>query len=102
MRGFRDATRPIEERSDARMNFRTKPRIKRAIQQAAALTGVDDSQFTMNAAYRAALETIAAHEHTTLKAVDHKAFFAALDAPPAPTETLRAAFRRHRKTVHSK
>lgn len=102
MRGFRDVTNTIEERNDARMNFRTKPRIKRAIQQAAALTGVDDSVFTMNAAYQAAMATIAAHEHTTLQAVDHKAFFGALDAPPAPTEALSAAFRRHRKTVHSK
>ncbi|MBE0533416.1 MAG: DUF1778 domain-containing protein [Rhodospirillales bacterium] len=102
MLGFRDATKMIEERNDARMNFRTKQRIKNTIQQAAALTGVDDSVFTMNAAYQAAMATIAAHEHTTLQQVDHKAFFDALDASSAPTEALRAAFRRHRKTVVSK
>ena len=92
-------TGTIEERNEARMNFRTKPRIKRAIQEAAALSGVDDSIFTMNAAYQAALATIAAHERTRLEPVDHAAFFAALDAPPAPTEALRAAFRRHRETL---
>lgn len=102
MRAFHDQIDAIEERSDARMNFRTKPRIKSAIQRAAALSGVDDSVFTMNAAYRAALETIAAHERTDLEAVDHDAFFAALDAPPEPTEALRTAFRRHRETVVSK
>lgn len=51
--------------------------------------------------FRNALETTAAHEATELQPVDHEAFFAALDAPPAPTETLRAAFHRHTKTVVS-
>ncbi len=99
---FHDKTGRIDERSDARMNFRTKPRIKSAIQQAAALSGVDDSAFAMNAAYREALETIAAHERTVLQPADHGAFFAALDSPPAPTEALRLAFERHRKTVDSR
>lgn len=101
MLGFHDTTRAIDERNEARMNFRTKPRIKTAIQQAAALSGVDDSVFTMNAAYRAALATIAAHERTVLQPVDHEAFFAALDTPAAPTDALRLAFRRHGKTVVS-
>lgn len=83
------------------MNFRTKPRIKTAIQQAAAPSGVDDSVFWMNAAYHAALATIAAHERTVLQPVDHDAFFAALDTPAVPTDALRSAFRRHRKTVVS-
>ena len=99
---FHDSTRQIDERNEARMNFRTKPRIKTAIQQAAALAGVDDSVFTMNAAYQAALATIAAHERTVLQPIDHAAFFAALDVPPAPTAELKAAFRRHRETVASK
>lgn len=84
------------------MNFRTKPRIKAAIQRAAALSGVDDSTFTINAAYKSAMETIAAHERTALQPVDHAAFFAALDAPPAPTDKLRAAFGRHKATIASR
>lgn len=102
MSAFHDEVREIEERSSERMNFRTKPRIKKAIQQAAALAGVDDSVFTMNAAYRAAMETIQAHERTTLQAVDHAAFFAAIDNPPQPTDRLRASFARYRGTVVSK
>jgi uncharacterized protein (DUF1778 family) len=102
MAGVQDQVGAREERSSERMNFRTKPRIKQAIQQAAALSGVDDSVFTMNAAYRAAMETIAAHERTTLQPVDHARFFAALDTPPAPTDRLRAAFDRHRGTVVSR
>jgi uncharacterized protein (DUF1778 family) len=94
--------REVEEPSSERMNFRTKPRIKQAIQRAAALSGVDDSVFTINAAYKSALETIAAHERTTLQPVDHGAFFAALDNPPAPTDKLRAAFARHRETIAGK
>ena len=102
MRGFHDNAREFDERSTERMNFRTKPRIKAAIQRAAALSGVDDSVFTMNAAYRSALETIAAHERTTLAPVDHDAFFAALDNPAAPADKLRQAFARHKATVESK
>lgn len=97
-----NATSSIDERSTERMSFRTKPRIKDAIRKAAALSGVDDSAFTMNAAYRAAMEAISAHEHTTLAAVDHAAFFAALDRPAAPTDKLRAAFARHRETIENK
>lgn len=40
---FKDMTAEIDEPNDARMGFRTKARIKTAIQRAAALSGVDDS-----------------------------------------------------------
>ena len=102
MLAFDDSTKDLNERSSERMNFRTKPRIKQIIQRAAALSGVDDSVFTMNAAYKSALETIAAHEHTMLQPADHIAFFAALDNPPAPTAKLRDAFARHSQTIQSK
>lgn len=102
MLAFHDKVAEVEERSSERMNFRTKPRIKRTIQRAAALSGVDDSVFTMNAAYQAATATIAAHERTVLQPVDHETFFAALDNPAPPTQQLRKAFRRHRETVKSR
>ena len=102
MLDFNDKTKGIDEQRSERLIFRIKPHVKASIQQAAALSGVDDSVFTMNAAYRAALETIDAHARTVLDPVDHKAFFAALDTPAEPTEALRAAFERHRKTVTSK
>jgi uncharacterized protein (DUF1778 family) len=102
MLGFQDSVSAIDERNSARMNFRTKPRIKEIIQKAAALTGVDDSVFTMNAAYQSALKTIEAHENTSLTSLDHEAFFAALDKPPAPSAKLEAAFDRYRNTIVSK
>lgn len=102
MLGFQDQVGAVEERSSERMSFRTKLRIKQAIQQAAALWGVDDSVFPMNAAYRSAMETIAAHARTSLLPVDHASFFAAIDIPLAPTDRLRAAFARHRETITSR
>jgi len=102
MLSFHDQVSEVDERSTERMNFRTKPRIKEAIQRAAALAGVDDSVFTMNAAYASAMETIAAHERTVLQPVDHAAFFAVLDKPPSPTDQLRAAFDRHKATIVSR
>lgn len=102
MRAIPDEIDQIDERNDARMNFRTKPRIKRTIQAAAALSGVDDSVFTMTAAYRAALETIEAHERTRLTRADHDAFFAALDDPADAAPALVDAFRRHAREVVSK
>jgi uncharacterized protein (DUF1778 family) len=102
MLAFKDQVSALDERSTERMNFRTKPRIKQTIQRAAALAGVDDSVFMMNAAYASALNTIEAHERTVLAPVDHTAFFVAMDAPPAPTDELRKAFARHRETVSSR
>lgn len=97
MQAFEDKAAEIAERSTERMHFRTKPHIKRAIQRAAALSGVDDSVFTLNAAYRAALETIEAHERTLLSQKDFEAVLDALENPPPPTEALREAFARYRE-----
>lgn len=102
MCAFHDTTDDVNQRANERMNFRTKPHIKRTIQQAAALSGVDDSVFTMSAAYASALATIAAHERTTLAPVDHAAFFAAMDKQPKPTKKLRDAFARHQTRIVSK
>ncbi len=97
-----DDPRSSEDRAVVRMNFRTKPRIKATIQKAAALAGLDDSAFTLQAAYQAARAVISAHERTELQALDHAAFFAALDQPAPATPALRAAFQRHQRTVDSR
>jgi uncharacterized protein (DUF1778 family) len=102
VRSSDDLLGDIDEGNSERMSFRTKPRIKRAIQKAAALAGIDDSTFTMNAAYRSALETIEAHERTVLQPVDHAAFFALIDNPPQANPKLKAAFERHRNSVRSR
>lgn len=102
MQAFKDSTVEIEEKATERMHFRAKPHIKRAIQTAAALSGVDDSVFTMSAAYEAALETIARHQRTLLQPEDYEVFFNALDNPPEPTEALREAFAEYEKRFGSK
>ncbi len=91
-----------EERSTERMNFRVKPRIKSAIQRAAALSGVDDSVFAMSAAYKTALDIIALHDRTMLQPEEYEAFFAALDDGAKPNAKLQAAFARHDATVISR
>ena len=89
----------VDERNDARMHFRTKPSIKATIHKAAVLSGLDDSSFALQAAYRAAVETIAAQEKTHLHPDDHAVFFAALDHAAEPTPALRAALKRsHERT----
>lgn len=102
MIGFNDATKSIDEAEKASMNFRTKPSIKNAIEKAAALSGVDASVYAMNAAYKAAMETIDAHENTILQSRDCEAVFSALDNPPDPTRKLREAYRRYGKRVISR
>lgn len=99
---YQDDISKITERSTERMNFRTKPHVKTAIQKAALLAGVEDSAFTMNAAYQAAMATIAEHERTVLNSVDHAAFFDALDNPLSATGDLQSAFDRYQSTVASR
>ena len=102
MRTFVDRTKDINERPSEQMSFRAKPHIKQAIRHAAVLNGVAGSVFTMNAAYQAALATIAAHERTVLHSVDQAALFAAFDTPPAATSKLREALAHHRWRVQSR
>lgn len=102
MRPNVDPADDIDEARSERMNFRTKPHVKAAIKRAAALVGLDDSAFAMSAAYSAALETIAAHEHTWLTPADHAVFFDALDNPRPPTDGLKKALLVHAALVGEK
>ncbi len=96
---FHDATRALDEPKSARMEQRTKPHVKAAIQKAAALMGIDETAFVTGAAYERALEAIAAHERTVLSAEDRDVFLAALEAPAASTEALREAVRMHDRRI---
>ena len=91
-----------EDRATERMHFRTKPHVKQAIQRAAAISGVDETAFALNAAYASALATIEAHLPTLLQPVDPEAFFNALDNPRPPTDALREAFASHKSRVISR
>jgi uncharacterized protein (DUF1778 family) len=102
MRSSNGPATKIPEKASDRMNFRLKPHVKRAIQQAAALNGVDDSEFTISAAYASAIATIKAHERTTLEPIDHAVFLGALDRPPKATSKLREAFARRKTRITAK
>lgn len=99
MLGATDLASSLPEKSDARLNIRTKASVKAAIEKAAELSGMDLSTFTTNAALLRAQDVIAAHERTVLAPVDHAAFFDALERPAAPTEKLLAAARLHKEMV---
>ena len=99
MLGATDLASSLPEKSDARLNIRTKASIKAAIEKAAELSGMDLSTFTTNAAFLRAQDVIAAHERTLLAPVDHAAFFDALERPAAPKEKLLAAAKLHKEFV---
>lgn len=99
MLGSTDLASSPPEKSDARLNIRTKASIKAAIEKAAELSGMDLSTFTTNAALLRAQDVIAAHERTVLAPVDHAAFFDALERPGAPAEKLLVAAKLHKETV---
>ena len=96
---FDDKISHLEGPKDARMELRTKKAVKDMIHAAALMSGVDDSVFALNAAYKAALETVNSYETTVLGPEDRKVFFDALDNPGEPTQALREAFERYRRLV---
>ena len=98
---FDDKISRLEGPKDARMELRTKKAVKDMIHHAALMSGVDASTFALNAAYKAALETVNSYETTVLSPEDRKVFFDALDNPGEPTPALIEAFERHKRLVIS-
>jgi uncharacterized protein (DUF1778 family) len=71
------------------LNIRIKPEVRGLIDRAAALAGKNRTEFVLEAARRAAEETLL---DSTVFAVNPKAyreFLARLDAPPQPNARLR-------------
>lgn len=81
------STRRKPPRRDT-LNLRIKPDERSLIDRAAALTGKTRTDFVLEAARGAAVDTLT---ERTLFVVDEKAyakFLAALDAPPQPNDKL--------------
>ncbi len=89
----------VNEGKTARMEQRTRPHVKMAIQEAAALMGVDETAFVTGAAYERALAAIQAHERTVLAGEDRDVFLAALDNPPEPGQALREMAELHKRLI---
>ena len=99
MLSFRDTAADIEEPKTARMEQRTKPRVKAQIQQAAALLGIDETTFVTSVALERARITIADHERTVLSPQDRDVILAALETPAEATDALREAMALHAARV---
>lgn len=80
------------ERAEARL----LPEQKDRIEQAAQLTGLSVSDFIVQHAVAAAVQTIQQHTSWTLSKRDRDVFLDALSNPPEPNERLKAAARRYR------
>lgn len=75
------------------LNLRIQPELRGMIDRAAALSGRNRTEFVLNAARKAAEDTLL---DRTVFEVDQKAyakFVALLDAPPQPNERLRRTLR---------
>ena len=94
-----DSTRHIKESRSARMEQRMKPQVKKTIQRAAALLGVDETAFVTNSAYERARAAIEDHERTLVAGEDRAVFFAALEKPAEPTPALLEAVAAHRRLI---
>ncbi len=81
------------EPKSARLELRVAPAAKRLIQRAASVTGLTPGDL----AYEGARRVLDEHERMVLTAEDAAVFIKALERPPAPTEDLVTALRRHRE-----
>jgi uncharacterized protein (DUF1778 family) len=79
MLAFRDTTAEVREPKSARLEQRTKPKVKEVIERAASTLGVDTSDFVISAAYKEAMSTLEAYSRTSLTREATAAFFAAID-----------------------
>lgn len=85
----------------ARMEQRTTREAKDLIERAAAIVGLNASEFTVQAATEAARRTVQQYETTALKPEAHAAFQQALDAVE-PTDGLVDLMRRHSAILNRK
>ncbi|MEM9751462.1 MAG: DUF1778 domain-containing protein [Pseudomonadota bacterium] len=96
---FTDSAAAIDEPKTARMEQRTKARVKAEIQHAAALLGVDETGFVTSVAYERAREVVRDHQQTVVSAEEYGAILAGLDGDPAPTDALKKAVSNYRELV---
>lgn len=84
-----------QENRSERIQARATKHAKDVLERAAAIQGISLSDFIVSTALEQANRTLRAHEQLELSVRDSRAFAEALISPPAPNETLRAAWERH-------
>ena len=75
------------------LNLRIQPRVRELIDQAAELTGKNRTDFVLDAARRAAEETLLDRTVFTLTPRAYRQFLKRLDAPPRPNKRLLKSLR---------
>jgi uncharacterized protein (DUF1778 family) len=88
---MRVAQRETEKREA--LNLRIKPQVRSLIDRAAELAGKNRTDFVLDAARRAAEETLLDRTVVTLSAKAYAQFLALLDAPPRPNKRLLKSMR---------
>ena len=71
------------------LNIRIQPQVREMIDRAAQLAGKNRTDFVLDAARRAAEETLLDRTVFTVSPKAHREFLARLDAPPRPNKRLR-------------
>jgi uncharacterized protein (DUF1778 family) len=88
---MRAANREISKRET--LNIRIRPEVRGLIDRAAELAGRNRTDFVLEAARRAAEETLLDRSLFVVSPKAYREFLARLDAPPKPNERLRKSMR---------
>jgi uncharacterized protein (DUF1778 family) len=75
------------------LNIRIKPQVRELIDRAAELAGKNRTDFVLDAARRAAEETLLDRTVFTVSRKEYREFLARLDAPPRPNKRLIKSIR---------
>jgi uncharacterized protein (DUF1778 family) len=75
------------------LNIRIKPQVRELIDRAAELAGKNRSEFVLDAARRAAEDTLLDHTVFAVSPRAYRQFLARLDAPPRPNKRLLKSMR---------
>lgn len=78
-----------------RIEARVSPEQKQLFERAAEVSGITLTDFAISSMQRAAAEALEQHTMLTLSMRDQRAFLDILLNPPAPSEALRRAAKRH-------
>jgi uncharacterized protein (DUF1778 family) len=87
---------PVAHRGAARreaLNLRIKPQVRELIDRAAELAGKNRTDFVLDAARRAAEDTLLDRTVFTVSPKAYRQFLARLDAPPKPNKRLLKSMR---------
>ena len=89
----------MSEGVPARVDFRTTQEVKSLIEQAAAVNGMNLSEFIKTTLIEKSREVLERHEMRVLSDRDRDIFLELLEASPAPNEALRKAAANFKKAV---